>query len=235
MTDMLLRGVVGSTVYGLGHAGSDIDRLGVFIAPRWRVLGFGLHAWEKTRRQHDPDPHDTAEHEVEKYLRLALRCNPTAIELLWLPEYEVLTPWGQALVNTREAFLSTEAVHAAYGGYAADQAERLRQAHRFPDVPRSRIEKHGRHCLRLLLQGRELLLTGRLPIVLTPDEVGYVRHMGGMALGDPDVFYEAVAGHVADMGAAAERSVLPDEPDREQVTGYLVMLRAAQARHLVGW
>ncbi len=38
---VLLSGIVGSTAYGLAHAGSDIDRLGMFAAPTEQL--HGLH------------------------------------------------------------------------------------------------------------------------------------------------------------------------------------------------
>lgn len=39
--NVLLKGVVGSTAYGLNHENSDVDYMGVFAAPTSEVLGLG--------------------------------------------------------------------------------------------------------------------------------------------------------------------------------------------------
>ena len=77
---VLLEGIVGSTAYGLAHAGSDVDRLGVFAAPA--VAFHGLHPPLDKRAtvvHHDPD---RTLHEARKYCMLALSGNPTATELI---------------------------------------------------------------------------------------------------------------------------------------------------------
>lgn len=227
---VILSGTVGSTAYGLGHPLSDVDRLSVWVAPTTRTLGFGLLAWEETRRQHGPDPHDVVEHEVAKFLHLCLKGNPSVQEMLWLEHYDVRFAPGQWLIEARESLLSGPAVAAAYGGYAADQVERLRRAGRFPDVPRSRIEKHGRHCARLLIQGRGLLASGHLRVRLTETEVDYVRRLGVLAGEDADAFAAEMAVQHALLKRAEQGSSLPAAPDIEAVTALLVRIRLLYAR-----
>lgn len=122
---VLLSGIVGSTAYGLAHEGSDIDRLGVFAAPT--VSLHGLHRPKESHVTKDPD---VTLHEAAKWCRLALGGNPTASELVWLPDelYEVRTPLGDELIGIRSAFLSAERVRNAYLGYATQQFRRLQAA-----------------------------------------------------------------------------------------------------------
>src|SRR5215210_72196 len=103
--DTILQGVVGSMAYGLAHEGSDTDRLGIFVAPTYEVAGLDWHPSKETRAGDAGGDH--TEHEVGKYLRLALKANPTVTELLWLPDHEVATAQGRTLVAIRDRLLAT--------------------------------------------------------------------------------------------------------------------------------
>lgn len=218
---ILLSGVVGSTAYGLAREGSDVDRLGVFAAATVEVAGLDWHPDRESLVTTKPDQ---TLHEVGKYLRLALKCNPSITELLWLPGdlIEKVDPfYGLRLIGLRDALLSTDAVKSAYGGYARQQAHRLanRGDGSFSADTRKRTAKHARHLLRLLRQGRELLTTGRLTIrVANPDDYFAFDDMTPQQMLN---VYER-----EDRLFAATRSVLPDKPDRDRVRGYLAAVRA---------
>jgi len=214
-----LSGIVGSTAHGLALPGSDVDRLGVFIAPTVQVAGLD---WHGSRETHVTSKPDTTMHEVGKYLRLALKCNPTITELLWLPYdlYEVIDDYGAALVGLRRAFLSTGYVRASYGGYARQQALRLagRPDGTFSSDLRKRTAKHARHMLRLLRQGRQLLATGELTVeVEDPAPYWEVSDM------DREKMLEVFEAEDAILHDTV--SVLPDEPDRQAVSAYLADVR----------
>jgi predicted nucleotidyltransferase len=167
---VLLRGVVGSTAFGLARPGSDIDRLGLFATPVRHLHVVDRDKVTQLLREsvvtRDPD---LTMHEIGKYIRLALRCNPTLVDLLYLPEYEVLTEAGQRLVDLRSDFLSETYVRSAYGGYAMSQIARIQQEVR-NEQRQGRIAKHARHCFRLLEQGKDLLYKGSLTVrVSNPD------------------------------------------------------------------
>src|ERR1044072_1151086 len=122
---ILLRGIVGSTAYGLAREGSDVDRLGVFVAPTVEVAGLDWHGDRESKVTTKPD---VTLHEVAKFAKLALKCNPSITEILWLPgeHLEIAEPiFGLRLIGLRDAFLSTNAVRSAYGGYARQQAAKL--------------------------------------------------------------------------------------------------------------
>ncbi len=221
---LLLSGIVGSVAYGLAGPGSDVDRIGVFAAPT--VAFHGLHPPRESVVTTDPD---VTLHEARKYALLALSGNPTATELMWLPDdcYETRTEFGERLIAIRSAFLSAPRVRDAYLGYATQQFRKLTT--RDASIGgRRRSAKHARHLARLLHQGRVLYSTGVLEIRLADPE--WFRAFG-----------ERVAGGALDeaeaLVAAAERDFdrirtpLPDRPDEETVERWLLDVRAA---HLPG-
>ena len=74
------------------------------------------------------------------------------------------------LVDNRHLFLSTPAVKNAYTGYCYSQAHKLiARGGSYGNGRNKRYEKHTRHLLRLLYQGRELLETGKLTVRVTPE------------------------------------------------------------------
>ncbi|WP_404815954.1 DNA polymerase beta superfamily protein [Streptomyces thermolineatus] len=217
VTGVLLSGIVGSTAYGLAHAGSDTDRLGVFAAPTSAF--HGLHRPAESHVTTDPD---TTYHEAAKWCRLALGCNPTASELVWLPGelYEVRTALGDDLIALRGRFLSARRVRDAYLGYAGQQFRRLRERGGGPSS--GRAAKHARHLVRLLEQGTRLHLTGHLEIRL--EDPGRVREDGERIAADPDLGLEFLsrAEEVFD-----RPGVLPPAPDEPAVEAWLQRVRAA--------
>ncbi|MFJ7903069.1 DNA polymerase beta superfamily protein [Streptomyces sp. NPDC096198] len=218
---LLLSGIVGSTAYGLARAGSDVDRLGLFAAPTEE-----LHGLHTPKESHVTTAPDRTLHEAAKWCRLALGGNPTAMELVWLPDelYEVRTPLGEELIGIRASFLSARRVRAAYLGYATQQFRRLEGRAEGPLAPEAgrRIAKHARHLKRLCHQGLELYTTGRLTIrVENPDEY---HDFGERVAADPSValpllrFYE---------NAFDERAtVLSEHPDEAPAEAWLRRVRA---------
>ncbi|MFF7248441.1 DNA polymerase beta superfamily protein [Embleya sp. NPDC008237] len=223
----LLMGVVGSTAYGLATAESDEDLLGLYIADTRKVLGLdGANVTSGSRVTTKPD---VTMHELGKYCGLALKCNPTVTELLWLPEYRVETEAGRRLRALRGAFLSTEYVRSAYGGYAVQQARRLLGRHEagkegFSADTAKRTAKHGRHCLRLLFQGQQLLRTGELLLDVSAHREDLFA-VGRLAAEDPAAFTLRFEQEKAALDAID--SVLPDRPDREAIETLVVDLRLA--------
>lgn len=78
---VLLKGVVGSTAYGLNHEGSYVDYLGVFAAPNREILGLG-----KVQESVNTKDPDTTMHEAKKFVQLCLNGNPSVSEVLWLDQ-----------------------------------------------------------------------------------------------------------------------------------------------------
>lgn len=221
---IILEGIVGSTAYGMATADSDEDRLGIFVAPTAEIVGLDWNNHKESIVRHEPDQ---TLHEIGKFCRLALQCNPTVTELLWLESYTTLTYTGVDLVALQGKFLSTKSVAARYGGYAKSQVERLRRRGdgSFSSDTRKRTAKHARHCYRLLIQGSDLMIEGILPVKLDPATRDRCFELGELAVSDLDKFYEWWEVADESFKKAAANSILPDEPDREAVNDFLISLR----------
>lgn len=171
---VLLQGVVGSTAYGLATPDSDVDRLAVHVA-RTETL-FTLNKPQETIVRTSPD---FTSHEAAKFCTLALKCNPTVLELLWLPKYETQTTYGYDLIDIRRSFLNAVDVRAAWLGYAKQQIARMQTKLDAEPVDEKikRLAKHARHVMRLLLQLQGFYTTGELTITLTQAQITRIRYM----------------------------------------------------------
>ncbi|WP_406200699.1 nucleotidyltransferase domain-containing protein [Kitasatospora sp. NBC_01560] len=218
---VLLSGVVGSTAYGFAHAGSDIDRLGLFAAPTE-----DFHGLHRPAESHVTTGPDVTLHEAAKWCRLALTCNPTASELVWLPGelYETRSPLGEELIAIRASFLSAKAVRNSYLGYADQQFRKLRARDPADPATHRRAAKYARHLVRLTEQGIRLHETGENVVRLVGSAPERVRELG-----------ERIADHPAAaealLAAAAERfarpGALPAAPDPRPAEAWLRRVRAA--------
>ena len=218
--NILLSGVVGSTAYGLAHAGSDVDRLGLFAAPTEE-----LHGLHPPKESHVSTAPDRTLHEAAKWCRLALGGNPTVTELVWLPDelYEVRTPLGDELMDIRTTFLSARRVRDAYLGYATQQFRRLlgRGDGSFSADTRKRTAKHARHLKRLCGQGYELYTTGRLSIRV--DDPESFHRFGEQVADDPETALPLLRRYESAFEEA--RSVLPEQPDERAADAWLRKVR----------
>ena len=211
--NIILEGITGSVAYGLNTPTSDIDIKGVFITPTNQLLGFFPGA--DTKNHVDPD---WCYHEIGKFIELAMKCNPTILEMLFLTEYEKLTEIGKLLVDNRHLFLSNIA-RKSYGGYCMSQAQLLnRRGDSYGDGKANRYEKHTRHLFRLLQQGSELLQTGKITVkVNNRDELFAYGKL------PPEEVVTLFGQKLAEFDAI--KSILPDVPDKKAVSDLLVKIR----------
>lgn len=225
--DVILSGVVGSTAYGLATEGkSDIDIGGVYMATLPEVLGLhGRSATDNTKDGHEPG--DYWYHELTKFMRLAMKGNPTVLEILYLKDYKIITPEGAALIARRPKFLAQPAIRGAYGGYAKQQADRLVRRNAegkegFDSSVKYRTEKHGRHCLRLIRMGAQLLSEGTMDIDCTQwrDELFEAGRLAGR---DPLAFYQLFERELDKFNNID--SHLPDHPAEDELNDLLISLR----------
>jgi len=215
-------GIVGSTAYGLDHAGSDIDRLGVYVAPIDDVLG--IENVTETIVQHEPD---IVVHEVAKLVRLALRCNPTITETLWLGKYEQSTHDGRELVRNRRRFLSAKCVRGSYLGYASDQFKRIkrRESNDFSSDTKHRVRKHSIQMRRLAIQGAHLWRTGEL-VLKVDDPQAYFDFGDAVQAGDLWPVESLMVW--AEKQFEPKDCALPEMPDRWLANELVVDIRRGQ-------
>jgi uncharacterized protein len=211
--NLLIRGVVGSTAYGLNHEGSDVDYLGLYAVDTQQLLGLDLPDLEKAVEYKNPD---TKYYEALHYCRLALKSNPSILELMWLNEYDVMTSAGEALISIRVAFATQQYVKAAYLGYANQQYDKLLKDKRF-----EKRAKNARHFMRLLRQGADLYRTGELQVRLDRPDV--ITDFGDL-IADGHLNIAKRAMEIAEE-TFAKPSALPETPNREAVNDWLLGVR----------
>lgn len=219
MSKTLLMGVVGSQAYGLATPSSDIDLLGMYAENTRDLVKLDLPEKSSICTK-DPD---VTLHEAAKYCKLALACNPTVSELMWLPEecYRERAILGQELINIRSEFLSASRVRSAYLGYSTQQFRKLQERGRFAsDIPERRTAKHARHLMRLVKQGVELYTTGYLRIKLANPEQYF--DFGEKCAEDPDAAIELMAWAEEQFNGP---TALPEAPNKAEVEKWLRLVR----------
>lgn len=184
-------GIVGSTAYGLSTNNSDTDYLSIHYTQTKNVLKPNPAAYIDTKICTEPD---IASHEIGKYIHLYKNCNPTIIEMLWLENYIYQHPLFEGLKQLRHTTLSAKKIKTSYVGYAKAQfkkfvARKEQGKDGFESTLKKRTNKHARHCIRLLLQGQQLLETGILPINMT-DRADYIREKVSLFNEDFSLFQE---------------------------------------------
>jgi len=213
---IILEGVVGSKAYGIDTPESDTDMMGIFLHPTVKTLS--LHKGEKTIFKTNPNlnSHDIKYHEVEKYFTLALKCNPTILELMYLNEYTALTREGQMLIDIRDSFLHTS-IYLSYGKYALNEAKELYNKHEIGET-HTRHKQHARHCFRLLQQGRELLENSVLNVKVEDLEILF--NISDMEINDMMRLFSTTYEEFKEI-----KTSLPDEPDYKRINDVLIKIR----------
>lgn len=121
---LLYEYVRGSTLYGLNTPDSDVDTAGVFLAPAEQLLGLGLDYQEDI----SDERHDTTWFEMNKFMKMLLKSNPTVLESLFVPKDKVIGeihPIMQYLIDNRDMFVTKECFKP-FGGYAVEQIRKMR-------------------------------------------------------------------------------------------------------------
>lgn len=225
--NIILEGIVGSTAYGMDTENSDIDVAGIFLHPTKQILG--LSKLDESVVTTNPD---STYHELKKFASLAIKANPTVLELLFLDSYTIETELSNVLLSQRKAFLSTSTVFNSYYGYAMSQQSRLFSNRSYGKTERQ--EKLVRHAARLLWQGEQLLLTGNLPL-----HVGNKRdeffHVGTLLSEQNRVellhYFDSAMNR---LDQAQHNSCLPEEPHTGVISDFLIYARLKELAHSGG-
>lgn len=207
------RCVVGSRAYGLATETSDVDRRGFYLPPadiEWSLAG--------VPEQLENDIEEVY-WEVEKFLRLALKANPNALECLYSPLVEFSSPIAEELQAIRDIFLSQH-VHRTYNAYVLSQFKKLEQDLRNQGEFRW---KHVMHLIRLLLSGIAVLRDGFVPLRVER----YRDRLLAIRAGETswaEVEKWRLALH-RELDEALAATALPEHPDYQRANEFLIRAR----------
>ncbi len=148
---------VGSKAFGLATDDSDDDLRGIFLPPA--RLQWSLRRLPEQLEYKDDDQ-DEVYWELEKFLRLALKANPSVLETLWTPLVLKADETAEELRAMRHAFLSKH-VYKTYSGYVLSQFRRMANAQKSKGTFKA---KHAMHLIRLLHSGIAALETGEIRV-----------------------------------------------------------------------
>jgi predicted nucleotidyltransferase len=211
---VIYRCVIGSQAYGLAGEGSDIDRRGVYLPPadlHWSLYG--------VPDQLENDDTQEAYWEVQKFLVLALKANPNVLECLWTPLVEKATPLAERLLAMRSCFLS-RLVYQTYNGYVLSQFQKMQADLR----NKGQVKwKHVMHLIRLLLSGIRILREGFVPVRVEEHREKLLAIRRGEVLWEEAEDWRKRLHQ--EFNAAAEGTSLPERPDYEKASAFLLDAR----------
>lgn len=165
MSKTIVKALVGSRAHGLAKPDSDWDWRGVFIAPTRDILLAPLGVQVKDTGWFEgsgdgKNKIDDTSYEIGHFLKLAATSNPSILELLASPHYEILTEEGVQLQELLPEMWSAIGVRNSFGGYAHNQVKKM-----LDDKDGNRW-KYAKHYIRTLVMGVELLKNDNLTMVV---------------------------------------------------------------------
>ena len=103
----------GSHCHGIATETSDVDYGGVYIAPPEQLLGLGLDYQEEI----SDEKGDTVWYELNKFMHLLLKSNPTVIEALFVDDKYVVYehPIMTEIKKYRDSFITKECFNPFFG------------------------------------------------------------------------------------------------------------------------
>lgn len=134
--NVILLGLGGSHAYGTNNESSDLDIKGCALNLKSDILG------GSSFEQFVDEDTDTVIFSFNKFLNLLSRCNPSAIELLGLEDWQYIhiDSIGQELLNNKKMFISKKCVDT-FGQYANQQLYRLNQLSKH-QMDNDKLEHH---------------------------------------------------------------------------------------------
>lgn len=212
--------VIGSRAYGLSNQDSDVDRRGIYLPQaedHWSLFG--------VPEQIECESTQEAYWEYQKFLILALKANPNALECLYSPIVEIQKPSVKSLLDQRNIFLS-QLVYQTYSGYVASQFKKLQTDLR----NQGEIKwKHAMHLIRLLISGVEILKNHELAVdVGSHRDTLLLIRQGEMRWEQVDQLRKR---YQKEFDRAFANTSLPERPDYQRANELLIEARRSSVDH----
>lgn len=230
----ILRAEVGSTLHGISinNGFDDRDEMGVCVEPFEHFCSFSDFEQfiyrSAAEREGNPNARsmagdlDLVVYSLRKYLRLALKGNPSILLLLFAPNEKVVTTttFGEALQNEMPARIVSRRAGRAFLGYLNAQRNRMlgTRGGRHGSRGQGFDLKYAAHMLRLGFQGLELMETGRISLPMK--ERGYIVEVRN-GKHDIDAILQRAGELEVELRDAIAVSPLPEDPDEEFVEKWM--------------
>lgn len=215
---LVLEVISGSKAYGTETPDSDTDYRGVFIPPLESLLGLDKI---EVIESHNPD---TVYYSLQRFMSLATKGNPQALEMLFNTNQLVKCELTDLLLSIKHSFVTKQAA-SAYLGFASSQLSRIKNR----DCPVGKSEsrakdiesygwdvKYGAHLIRLLETGLELLETGSITVRRPNRE--YLKDIRRGVYSKDDILLRA-GELIEQVKNARDLSQLPERPSWEFING----------------
>ena len=117
----------GSQAYGTALPDSDTDTGGVYMCPIEHLIGLGFDYQEQVA----DNKNDNVWLELNKYMQLLVKSNPTVLESLFVPDRCVIyeSPVMSEIKKHRDIFI-TKQCFRPFGGYSIEQIRKCRGLHK---------------------------------------------------------------------------------------------------------
>lgn len=212
---VILKVLVGSRAHGLADADSDHDYRAVYVNKTSDILSIGHNYKGSSWKEGEED--NTA-YELGHFLDLALKCNPTILEVFKAPIVEA-TSIGRDLRELFPSVWSANEAFNAFTGYSCNQRKK------FIEKKDGRQNKFAVAYIRSLANLIQLLSTGDFDVDITGNKYLF-ENLLRFKKGDYTV------GEVIDlaekMSADAKTALMQcdKESDYDKVNKFLISTRA---------
>ncbi len=146
----MIQVLVGSRAHGTALNDSDWDYRGVYMSSAYDILSI-LPKYKESK--HVEGKEDVVEWELKHFLKLALKCNPTILEVFSAPAV-LTTEYTDDLLALFPHIWSVEAVLESHLGYCKTQKTK------FLNSNLNNPDKFGASWYRVLIQAITLLQSG---------------------------------------------------------------------------
>jgi predicted nucleotidyltransferase len=229
---IILLGRVGSYAYGTNTPKSDVDYMGIGLAPVNYYLG--NDNFNTTYEFNLCENEQGTIYELQKFINLCISCNPNVIPLLFLNNYVKVTKFTNALLRDKDLFI-TKRAYATFVGYA--KAQLSKAAHkvtgRLGNHRKELVTEFGYdvkaafHTIRLLRMAKEILEIGQVN-VFRNDAAELIEIRKGSLTWDQ--FLEMAEVLNVEVEQVYKNSFLPENPDMDKIN---ILTRNILGRYLM--
>ena len=249
---------VGSHAYGTNVPSSDIDMRAIHSVHIKHLLTVNPMTPQSNSatveiRSHENKEIDINSTEIGKFCSLCLKCNPSVLEMLYMPDKMILNTSDifENLRHNREKFITKKQMTAAYVGYATAQAERfLKPIFHIYRLDKMKVDlfkpdsleamwdglltkdtsvtydcKNAMHCVRLLLCVKYALKEGKLLVHMGEFEyIPLLKQIRNNELSLYEIINE-IHYQAQQVRALEQSSKLPEQADDDFIDNMLYEFR----------